>query len=593
METISIKQEPVDDGYGQALTTYGCGGESREEYPGNKSSKPIGKSKLLKLLFSQDVPPSFDDDTCNSVTLSSANDKNGSSVRMKTVANQEYEKTTRNGSSIRIKTEVVDPEYEETTRSESSVKIKTEVVDPEYEGTTRVELVNMSASNGSHSKLFSLLSTAPDSNHRNQNTVGMPNYSHCNGASHVTPKSQLQDTAAKSSSLTSSNANLSESVGGQGHTGVESRDRGQVYTGGQNSVPNQGLVEPPVVHKPGENPTFWIYRCKQCFKTFRHAGTLKVHERAHSYDREEFKCNICGKVCSAAGYLAIHMRTHFPEKAKENEGIFTCTLCRDTFSERENLLIHLRMHSGEKLFKCEVCHTGFTRKTQLFIHMRIHTGEKPYRCEFCNKTFRQSNGLNLHLTTHTEDKPYRCEICNKGFGRKAHYDKHMRKHRGERPFVCTECGKGFTDKFNLTMHTKIHNKEKDHICGICNKGYNQASHLKNHMKFHTGELGYRCVYCYKTTEFKRELYTHFKGDHPDLYQDYVTKQKKKRYYEILNPRFQYDTSLNRKLEDEEDSDVDEMMESDYESEAESGGDNFQFDEDVKPVINDIHTEYER
>ncbi|XP_033725321.1 uncharacterized protein LOC117315282 [Pecten maximus] len=355
----------------------------------------------------------------------------------------------------------------------------------------------------------------------------------------------------------------------------------------------RSLAEPReelLAHLPFPGKDFMnFYKCEHCGKGFPHKGTLKVHMRTHSMEKQEFKCDVCGKVCSAKGYLLIHMRTHrqeygpsqeeeLPPTRDENpppsqktvEEMNGCSICGKTFSESENLLIHLRMHSGEKLYKCEVCGNGFTRKTQLAIHMRIHTGEKPYECEVCGKTFRQSNGLNLHMITHSEVKPYNCQSCGAGFGRKAHYEKHMRWHRGERPFNCAVCGKGFTDKFNLSTHFKIHKQKKDHVCDVCGKGYNQATHLKNHMQFHAGERGYQCSDCDSLFEHKRTLQNHIKCTHFDTYEKSLTSktslrkfQKLRAHGQIVENTFEQDQSSESSSDDSNyDDDNDDSMLSD-------------------------------
>ncbi|KXN64840.1 hypothetical protein CONCODRAFT_31140, partial [Conidiobolus coronatus NRRL 28638] len=48
------------------------------------------------------------------------------------------------------------------------------------------------------------------------------------------------------------------------------------------------------------------------------------------------------------------------------------------------------------LFPCTICPKSFSRKNSLLRHLRIHSGAKPYTCDVCCKSFSRKDILTRH-----------------------------------------------------------------------------------------------------------------------------------------------------------------------------------------------------
>ncbi|KAH8863097.1 Zinc finger protein GLIS1 [Schistosoma japonicum] len=104
------------------------------------------------------------------------------------------------------------------------------------------------------------------------------------------------------------------------------------------------------------------------------------------------------------------------------------------FNARYKLIVHLRIHNGDRPNKCMYpdCFKAFSRLENLKIHIRSHTGERPFVCQQdgCNRTFSNSSDRAKHQRTHIHIKPYACKIfgCTKRYTDPSSLRKHSKSH---------------------------------------------------------------------------------------------------------------------------------------------------------------------
>ncbi|XP_048345297.1 zinc finger protein 24-like isoform X2 [Sphaerodactylus townsendi] len=111
-------------------------------------------------------------------------------------------------------------------------------------------------------------------------------------------------------------------------------------------------------------------------------------------------------------------------------------------------------------FKCSYCGATSNIRANIVVHERIHTGEKPYSCLTCGKSFSRKSTLVRHKRTHTGEKPYECSVCGKSFSIRCNLLRHERVHTGEKPYHCTYCGQSFSRRLLLVIHERTHTGEK-------------------------------------------------------------------------------------------------------------------------------------
>jgi len=114
-------------------------------------------------------------------------------------------------------------------------------------------------------------------------------------------------------------------------------------------------------------------------------------------------------------------------------------------------------------------HHNATGTDQTPQNLTSSTAVKPFPCPICGKRFSQKGNMKMHQRVHTGEKPFACPTCGKRFSQKGNMQTHTRIHSGVKPFECVECKQAFRQKSKLVAHMKRHQNSGSRIGPLANQ----------------------------------------------------------------------------------------------------------------------------
>jgi disulfide oxidoreductase YuzD len=189
-----------------------------------------------------------------------------------------------------------------------------------------------------------------------------------------------------------------------------------------------------------------VLYCDICSFSSKVKTKINTHmARVHLKIVNDFLCTKCEVVCQNKKERDLHHFAHcdIVEVIDQSLEKLTCTICREQYGERVDLLNHLESHRNDVEFTttpCVLCYKPVTGYQHLLDHTReFHATKNAYRCRECKRCYPYGMKFLMHIQNHkNSDQTHLCAECGESFRTVCLLNKHIRiDHR--QVLKCPHC----------------------------------------------------------------------------------------------------------------------------------------------------------
>ncbi|KAM8836949.1 zinc finger protein 646 isoform 1-T6 [Spinachia spinachia] len=251
-------------------------------------------------------------------------------------------------------------------------------------------------------------------------------------------------------------------------------------------------------------------------KTNNGAGNASNTNKTLDSEDRQYKCDQCGRSYRHAGSLLNHKKSH-------KTGVFRCLICQKRFYNLLALKNHQRSHFDVKRHTCHECGKAFKIQKQLLNHLRRHKENKAKIQDLNDQiqALMQMNGtrsdVGMQSVTSNAGQALsssrRCKQPRSASRGRARCETAVKSEDAEdlRPFACDQCGRTYRHAGSLVNHKNSH-KTGEYYCSVCNNTYSNQLAMKNHLRTHFAYKKHSCQKCRKGFRGKKQLLAHVCGD---------------------------------------------------------------------------------